>query len=262
MYVDKKGSGRSVVLIHGLGAHLFSWRKAVEKLSPHFTTYAVDLLGFGKSAAPTPFAYTAKAQSEKLAVWIEAKGFSKPPHIVGHSMGGAICCYLAQTAKSGALGKMVLIAAVAPDLPPQMKAALAAVSAMPAMPDANSPVVAKFKAKRLLELAYAKTSPVEDEQIDGYAEGLSKPGQNHALKEHAATLEQVKFTKPELEALKTKIKTLVIWGEEDPWLPLTQGETLATWLGADIKKIKNCGHIPQEEKADKTNEFIKEFLLK
>jgi pimeloyl-ACP methyl ester carboxylesterase len=47
MFSEKRGSGPPVVLVHGLGAYSFSWRYMVAALSEHYTTYAVDLLGFG-----------------------------------------------------------------------------------------------------------------------------------------------------------------------------------------------------------------------
>src|SRR4051812_33694936 len=98
MNFDKKnGSGAAVVLIHGLGASLFSWRDTVEALSPRFTTYAVDLLGFGESPAPAGFACTAEAQAQEVAKFMTAQGLSNPI-IIGHSMGGSVCLYLAQRA--------------------------------------------------------------------------------------------------------------------------------------------------------------------
>jgi pimeloyl-ACP methyl ester carboxylesterase len=257
MHFEKNGSGPPVVLIHGLGAYSFSWRATVAALSGSFTTYAVDLLGFGKS--PAPAAYTAEAQAEAVAAFIKAQGLSNPS-IVGHSMGGSVCLYLAaQPAKAGALsiGKMVLIDAVAPELPAAMRTILAKVSAVPALPDLSPSALAKIKAKTILESA--QIAPVTQEQIDGYAMGLSTPGQARALKEHAQTLSAVSFSKPALGAIKTK--TRVIWGKDDPWLPLTQGNTLKAWLGnADLKEIANCGHIPHEEKPAETNKHIADFL--
>lgn len=262
MHFHKEGTtGHPVVLIHGLGAHSFSWEKTVKELSPTFTTYAVDLLGFGESHNLAPSAYTVEAQAEAVAEWIEAQKLSTP-HIIGHSMGGAVCCSLALTAKAGELGKMVLIAAVAPELSLQMKEVLAALAGDPGTPATDlTEAEAEDKARGLLTRAYAKSSSVKDDQVKGYAKGLLKKAQNHALKEHARTLGSVKFTEPDLKAIKAKVTSHIIWGEDDPWLPVKQGKTLAESLGADIKRIPKCGHIPQEEQPEETNKAIKTFLL-
>src|SRR2546421_7769178 len=121
MNFEKKGSGPAVVLIHGLGAYSFSWRETVAALSGRFTTYAVDLLGFGKSKTPDKFEFTAKEQADAVAKFMTTEGLSNPI-IIGHSMGGSVCLYLAE--KAGTVGvpnfsKMVLIAPVAsPPTPP------------------------------------------------------------------------------------------------------------------------------------------------
>ena len=66
MNFEQHGARPPVVLVHGLGASLFSWRDVVQALSPNFTTYAVDLLGFGGSLH-TGFPYTIAAQAQAVA---------------------------------------------------------------------------------------------------------------------------------------------------------------------------------------------------
>jgi len=41
-----------VVLIHGFGASSGHWRHNLPELGKHFSTYAIDLLGFGSSDKP------------------------------------------------------------------------------------------------------------------------------------------------------------------------------------------------------------------
>jgi pimeloyl-ACP methyl ester carboxylesterase len=46
------GSGPPVVLLHGLGSDVRSWRYAIPALSASFHVYAIDQLGFGQSEKP------------------------------------------------------------------------------------------------------------------------------------------------------------------------------------------------------------------
>jgi pimeloyl-ACP methyl ester carboxylesterase len=263
MHFEKKGSGPAVVLVHGLGASSFSWRDTVAALSKHHTTYAVDLLGFGQSAAPSSFAYTAQAQADAVAAFITAQGLSKPA-IIGHSMGGGVCLYLADKAAQGSmpsLGKMVLVAAVASKVPPSMGGAIKTLSGLVEGPEAaaSAPVLGRILAEKILQAAYASPSAVTKAQIDGYAKGLSSPGQLRAFTGHAKTLSQVSFPQATLAGIKTE--TLVIWGKQDRFLPFDLGEKLAKSLGkASLAPIDNCGHIPQEERAKDTNKLIENFL--
>lgn len=255
MHVEKHGAGPAVVLIHGLGAHSFSWRDTAAALSGRFTTYAVDLLGFGKSAAPPGFACTAKAQADAVADFMRTQGLTNPI-IVGHSMGGAVCLYLAAQAGTGkvpTLSKMVLAAPVTK--PPSLPFAAGSVGA----PSAVMELPGRLVAKMVLEQAYADASRITPAQIDGYAKGLSSPAQKQALTAHAANLAKISFSPAELGKIKTE--TLVVWGEDDTFLPIENGEALQKGLpNASLERIADCGHIPHEEHAGKTNRLIAAFL--
>src|SRR3954470_7639326 len=115
MFFEKQGSGPPVVLVHGLGAYSFSWRDTVAALKGSYTTYAVDLLGFGQSPAPPGFPNTMAAQADAVSAFIKAQSLVDPI-LIGHSMGGGISLRIAEQAgKSGQpnLKKMVLAAPVA-----------------------------------------------------------------------------------------------------------------------------------------------------
>lgn len=255
MHFEKTGAGPAVVLVHGLGASSFSWRDTAAKLSARFTTYAVDLLGFGQSAAPAGFAYTAKAQADAVAALMQAQGVSNPI-IIGHSMGGAVCLYLSAQAGQGkmpTLSKMVLIAAVTR---PRSSALGGGSGGAAAITELPGPIIAR----QVLEQAYADPSRITPAQVGGYAKGLSSPGQKQALVKHSANLAQISFSATELGAIKTE--TLIIWGEKDNFLPLRDGADLQHALpkALPLKEVKDCGHIPHEEHAAETNGLIETFL--
>jgi pimeloyl-ACP methyl ester carboxylesterase len=260
MHFEKRGSsGPAVVLIHGLGAYSFSWRETAAALSEHYVTYAVDLLGFGQSTAPAGFAYTAKAQAEAVAAFMNTQALSDPI-IIGHSMGGAVCLYLAAQAGRGSvpgLSKMVLIAPVTS--PPSSPSAVGNAGALSAAMEL--PGFAAILAKQVLEQAYADASLITSAQIDGYAKGLSSRDQLQAFFKHSSNLGQISFSPSELSRIK--IKTRIIWGEDDKFLPIKNGDDLERALlpnASPLQRIKNCGHIPQEERPAETNDLIEKFL--
>ena len=47
----KAGSGRPLILVHGLMGYAFSWRFTIPALAPYATVYAIDNLGAGLSTA-------------------------------------------------------------------------------------------------------------------------------------------------------------------------------------------------------------------
>ncbi len=50
--IISRGSGPPLVLLHGWGFNAAVWDPLLPRLTPHFTTLAVDLPGYGLSAAP------------------------------------------------------------------------------------------------------------------------------------------------------------------------------------------------------------------
>lgn len=88
------GEGRPLILIHGGGAGADAWGNWGEKSLPlfarHFRTIAYDMVGFGRSSAPSPdgFHYDQNARIVQLVALIENLDLG-PVDIVGNSMGGA-----------------------------------------------------------------------------------------------------------------------------------------------------------------------------
>ena len=63
----KTGSGEPLILIHGVGQSLYTFRNNLEELGNHFTVYAIDLPAHGYSERPV-MSYSV----EEIALCIEA----------------------------------------------------------------------------------------------------------------------------------------------------------------------------------------------
>jgi pimeloyl-ACP methyl ester carboxylesterase len=108
-YVDTKGTGPAIVMIHGLGGTLWNYTYAlVDKLSGEFRVVAVDRPGSGYSARADDASARLAAQADTLAKFMRALGL-KQPLLVGHSLGGALSLAIALDHPDCA-GALVLIA--------------------------------------------------------------------------------------------------------------------------------------------------------
>jgi pimeloyl-ACP methyl ester carboxylesterase len=59
------------------------------------------------------------------------------------------------------------------------------------------------------------------------------------------------------------IPALVLWGRQDPVLPLDQAKRLSREIpGASLGIIENCGHNVQEEQPGEVARLMKDFLAK
>ena len=64
---------------------------------------------------------------------------------------------------------------------------------------------------------------------------------------------------PMFENIRCPVK--VIWGEDDPWIPVERGKALHDSIGQDrIKLLPGVGHLPQLEAPSQVVEALSDFL--
>ena len=83
---DRCGSGRPLVLVHGISATSARWRAVVSGFAEHFTVYAVNRRGRGKSGDSDQYAI--EREFDDVAALIDSIG--RPVNLLGHSYGGTI----------------------------------------------------------------------------------------------------------------------------------------------------------------------------
>ncbi|REF73249.1 acetoin dehydrogenase dihydrolipoyllysine-residue acetyltransferase subunit [Paracoccus versutus] len=88
----RQGTGTPVVLIHGFGAELDSWRPLLPEIPADRPIFALDLPGHGKSLG------SEVASFDDLVIQVEetlAESGIGAAHLVGHSLGGAVAASIA-----------------------------------------------------------------------------------------------------------------------------------------------------------------------
>jgi len=84
----------SIVLIHGFGNSLQTFRDLAPALEDDYHVIAFDVPGFGLSAKPADHDYSNMSQGTVITAFIEALGLDNVI-IGGHSMGGTLSLYVA-----------------------------------------------------------------------------------------------------------------------------------------------------------------------
>lgn len=89
------GAGRPIVFIHSIHAAAWSseWRFTVPAVAERYTTYAIDLLGFGASDRP-PIHYTSELYLALIRDFLRDV-VGKPCVLVGSSLGGTYALAIA-----------------------------------------------------------------------------------------------------------------------------------------------------------------------
>jgi esterase len=99
------GSGRPVLLLHGLFASAGNWQSIARSLAPSFSVHALDLRNHGSSPWFTDMSYPAMAAD--VAEYMRHRGIGKAM-LAGHSMGGKVAMELALSAPDRVEALLVL----------------------------------------------------------------------------------------------------------------------------------------------------------
>ena len=91
-YLDWGGTGRPLILLHGLASSCRIWDFMAPLLADRFHIFALDQRGHGLSDKPG--SYTFAEVTGDLAAFIEALGLERPI-VVGHSWGGGVAVQFA-----------------------------------------------------------------------------------------------------------------------------------------------------------------------
>ncbi len=99
-HVQQAGEGPALLLLHGTGASVHSWRGLWPLLGPHFRLTAVDLPGHGFTARPPQRLFTLPGMAAGLADLLRALDVA-PALVIGHSAGAAVMLRFALDRRRG-----------------------------------------------------------------------------------------------------------------------------------------------------------------
>ena len=95
LHYTLQGQGSCLLLLHGFCEASDMWAHWLPELSQHFQVLALDLGGFGQSAAALPQPCSISALAEQVADTLQNIGIERCM-IVGHSLGGYVALALAE----------------------------------------------------------------------------------------------------------------------------------------------------------------------
>ena len=254
------GSGPVVLLIHGGGAGSAIWFRQIAALSRHYRVIAPDNPVFGLSTQPPYAVPLVDTTSGYLAPFMDAMKLDRAS-FVGLSLGGFASARIAAEAPER-VEKLVLIdsAGFGRDLPWGFRiTSLPLIGHVLALP--HRKLHARFFATNevvypdnehndtYLEYAYHVT------KNDGHSESI-----RHNMQEFAGLRGQRNLmTDEELRAVKAE--TLVIWGREDRFFPLSHARRAVSLIGnSRLEVLDECGHVALLDQPERVTSLISGFL--
>ena len=256
-YTEYPAPGRDVLLIHGFASSTYTWEKVAPLLQQlGYHVWALDMKGFGWSDKPKGAPLDPLTLVEEVRKWMDAVGL-KDAVFAGNSLGGGVAWLMALLHPDKVHSLILVDAAAYPiKMPFIMRLAGLPLSAGVAKLSFSRGIV-----RHGLSDVYHDRDRVTNEQVDAYYDRLRT---KNALNAQIAVVRALDLTKYEeyiRRIPEIKTRTLIIWGENDRWIPLHVGQRLSRELSAStLAVIPSCGHIPQEEHPDVTAKHMAEFI--
>ncbi len=231
----RQGSGEPLVLIHGIGSQWQIWRPVLDVLAAERDVVAIDLPGFGASAALKADVTLAGLAD---AVWelVQALGI-ETPHMAGNSLGGAIALELARSGRArSATGLSPLGFARGREIAFARRSLVGSRALARALAPATGALLASGAGRTLLQSQFfARPWRVPPDDAAAATRNLAtSPG-------FAATLPLLATVAPgDLD-----VPVTVAWGARDRLLIARQGRRARRAMAqATHVWLEGCGHVP------------------
>jgi len=258
LHYEQEGLGKPLVFLHGLPTYYFLWRNLVPALTYGNTVYNLDLMGFGLSEKPQNLTYSLDTYVGQLSKFIENFHLDNPI-LVGHDIGGVIVATYALR-NPGKVRKLVLMDAPLYSAAPPLAVRLLRTRVI------GDLFTGDWFLKRFLRGGVVKQEAMTDTMLNDYLKPYhDDPGARVALLKCVRELNLRPSLESEIQATLGKIQapTLIMWGAEDPYVPLDFAKKLKDDIpNSELYVVLQSGHYVQEERPEDVRAALKEFIDK
>ncbi|WP_448571145.1 alpha/beta fold hydrolase [Trichothermofontia sp.] len=272
LYYVQAGTPRSphppLLLVHGFGASTDHWRKTIAGLQDEFEIWAIDLLGFGRSAKPN-WSYSGDLWRDQLHDFI-TDVIRRPVILVGNSLGGYVSLCVAAQRPESACGLVLLNSAgpfsdSEPTPPPSPWQTLLRQSLRTLFQqDWVSYLIFQYTRRRstirkTLRKVYVDQTAVTDQLV----EDIYRPSCDRG----AAQVFAAVFRTPQGEFVDTLLHDLshpllLLWGEGDPWMNVAQRSARFRQHYPQLQEyFLPAGHCPHDEIPDRVNQHLRDWVV-
>jgi len=248
----------AIILIHGFASSTLVWSNVFLRLAEAgYRVIAPDLLGYGYSAKPRNGEYTIAGQAKLLTRLLDALGIARAIFI-GSSYGGAVAATCALDYPDR-VEKLILVGAVNNNRPREFM--LMRFFGSPVLGDIVSPLLlgSRRLLRRRMKRVYDRHAWVMDERrVDARHLPLRAAGTHRAIINTVRRWDAERISR---DAHLITQPTLLLWGENDREIPLSDGERLHAEIpGSRLIVFLNCGHLPHEEFPEAFTNVVTDFV--
>jgi pimeloyl-ACP methyl ester carboxylesterase len=247
----------TILLLHGTASSLHTWEGWVKAMSPSWRVVRLDLPGFGLTGPYPSGDYSPAATVDFLERFADAAGLKRFV-VAGSSLGGQAAWRYALRRPDRISGLILIDATGYPQNLSTSTAVALQIASMPVISELMRWAPIEGTVGRSLKDVYVDDTLVTPELIARYSDLMRRPGNRVALGDRARNAppstgwEQLR---------QLKVPTLIMWGGQDTWVPLSMGERFKQDIAdSELIVYPNLGHLPMEEDPVTTARDALDFL--
>jgi pimeloyl-ACP methyl ester carboxylesterase len=253
VHLRDEGQGSAVVLLHGMFASLHTWDGWVAALNDTFRLIRCDLPGFGLTGPWPDGEYTLTRYVDFLDALMDSLEVESLV-LAGNSLGGGIA-WQYSLSHPERVSALVLIDAVG--YPRKRAPLVVRLGRIPVVRQLFRFILPRFVIRLALKGAYGDDSRITPELIDRYHDLILRDGNRRAL----LGMLRRKLPDGSDRIRDIQIPSLIMWGEEDAWIPLEHSRRFQEDLSQSrLVVYPGAGHAPMEEIPEITAHDVRRFL--
>lgn len=252
LWVEDRGVGRPILLVHGFPLNHAMWSAQIDVLASQFRVIAPDLRGFGRSESTPSNIVTMEQFADDLAALLDALAINEPVTYCGLSMGGYIAFPFLRQHAGRLRGLILCDTRAAADSPGVAAARLVAAESV--MKEGPKPL-----ADGMLPRVLGRTTLEQHPHVVDGLRRMMMSAAPHAI----AAAQRGMAARQDATAMLAEIKcpTLVLVGEEDASTPPTEMQAMAAAIpGSQYVEIPSAGHLTPMENPAAVNAAVSDFL--
>ena len=241
------GDETPVIFIHGFGGDYLSWMLVQADISEDRRSYAIDLPGHGGSTKHVGHGNIGSL-TNAVCTFMAAMEIDKA-HLVGHSMGGAVCLDMARNhPEKMASGTLIAPGGLGPEI----------------NMDYIDGFIREKRAKKLrpfLEMLVHDPALISAEMVEEVIKLKRLDGAIDALNTIATACFEGGRQNLEMaeRTLRMSVPLRVVWGRDDAILPVTHSEGLPENI--EVILLDDTGHLPQLERPAEVQAAIRASIM-
>tara|TARA_B110000444_G_C18845042_1_gene601350 strand:+ start:855 stop:1643 length:789 start_codon:yes stop_codon:yes gene_type:complete len=248
-----EGNGYPIILLHGTGSSLHTWDSWTKELLKTHRVIRIDLPGFGLTGQDSLKRYSSMDYVNLLNDFLNKLSINEF-HLAGNSLGGLVS-WLYASEYDDKVNKLILLSPSGHSFD-----SVPFVIQLARTPIINN-LLRHFTPKAFIEEnlkeVYFDNSLINQDIIDRYHDLTLFEGNRSAFIDRA-NIKRIDYSS-QMKHINTP--TLILWGENDYWIPVGNAEKFKNAIkNSKVLIMPETGHIPMEERPIESLNIVLNFI--